>query len=66
MLSQDIICFKNSVDPDQLSSKKQADQDPHCFSLCLQIRTSYSVILQSNWITLGKNVVHKTIQHDKG
>ena len=26
--------FKNCVDPDQLASEKQADQDPHCFLLC--------------------------------
>ena len=27
--------FENSVDPDQLASLKPADQDPHCFLLCL-------------------------------
>ena len=26
-----IPSFENSVDPDQLASKKPADQDPHCF-----------------------------------
>ena len=30
-----ISCFENSVDPDQLASQKPADQDPHCFPLCL-------------------------------
>ena len=28
-------CFENSVDPDQLASKKPADQDPYCFPLSL-------------------------------
>ena len=31
----DILCFKNSVDPDQLASQKPDDQDLHNFSLCL-------------------------------
>ena len=31
------IAFENSVDPDQLASEKPADQDPHCFPLCLLI-----------------------------
>ena len=31
MLNPDIFCFKNSVDPDQLLSKKPADQDPVVF-----------------------------------
>ena len=33
MLSPDISCFENSVDPDQLASEKPADQDQHCFKL---------------------------------
>ena len=35
MLNLDISCFENSVDQDQLASKKPADQDLHCFPLCL-------------------------------
>ena len=31
MLNLDMSCFENSVNPDQLVSMKQADQDPHCF-----------------------------------
>ena len=31
----DLSGFENSVDPDQLASEKPADQDPHCFPLCL-------------------------------
>ena len=31
MQNLDISCFENSVDSDQLASKKPADQDPHCF-----------------------------------
>ena len=42
MSNPDIPGFENSVDPDQLASKKPADQDPHCFhSACkymLQIK----------------------------
>ena len=34
MLNQDIVCFENSVDPDQMASKKPADQDPQ-FSILL-------------------------------
>ena len=37
MLKPDISCFKNCVDPDQLASQKPADQDPHCFLICLLI-----------------------------
>ena len=33
-------CFENSVDPDQLASEKQADQDPHCFPFCLSINAN--------------------------
>ena len=35
MLNQDISHFENIVDPDQLASEKPADQDPHCFQICL-------------------------------
>ena len=38
MLNPDICCFENSVDPDQLASQKPADQDQHCFPLCLYKR----------------------------
>ena len=31
LLNLDIFSSENSVDPDQLTSKKSADQDPHCF-----------------------------------
>ena len=34
-LNLNISCFKNSVDLDQLASKKPADQDLHCFPLPL-------------------------------
>ena len=30
-MKQDVNSIENSVDPDQLASKKPADQDPHCF-----------------------------------
>ena len=36
MLNPDIVCYGNSVDPDQLASKKLADQNPQ-FSLGLLI-----------------------------
>ena len=29
------LLFSKSVYPDQLASEKPADQDPHCFQLCL-------------------------------
>ena len=38
---QDKSDFENSVDPDQLASKKPADQDQHCFQLCLYIHAKY-------------------------
>ena len=31
LLNPDVSRFENSVDPDQLTSEKPADQDPHCF-----------------------------------
>ena len=34
-LSPDISCFENSVNPDQLTSVKPADQDSHVVSFCL-------------------------------
>ena len=37
MLSPDISCLENSVDPDHLASEKPADQDPHYFPLCKYI-----------------------------
>ena len=36
MLSLDISCYKNRVDPDQLASEKPADLDSHCFPLRLK------------------------------
>ena len=35
MLNSDTFVFENTVDPDQLASEKPANQDPHCFPLCL-------------------------------
>ena len=35
MKNLNISCFENTVDPDQLASKKPANQDPHCFPLSL-------------------------------
>ena len=47
MPSQDISCFENSVDPDQLASQLPADQEPHFFdSACKYILVT--VILQVN------------------
>ena len=40
ILISGISCFVNSVDPDQLASKKSADQDAHCFPLCKQIHAN--------------------------
>ena len=37
MLNFDISFNKNSVDPDQLASKKPADQDLLCFPLDIRI-----------------------------
>ena len=34
LLNLDISCSENSVDPDQLASRKPADQDLHCFLIC--------------------------------
>ena len=39
MQISDISCFENNVDPDQLASRKPADQDPHCFQHCLYMHT---------------------------
>ena len=33
-MNPDTFCFEIIKDPDQLASKKPADQDHHCFSLC--------------------------------
>ena len=33
MLSEDISCFQNSVDSDQLASHKQTDQDLYFFPI---------------------------------
>ena len=35
MISLNLSFFENSVDPNQLASEKQADQESHCFLLCL-------------------------------
>ena len=49
MLIQDMSCFENSVDPDQLASEKPADQDLHCFlTACKYILVT--IILQDSWI----------------
>ena len=40
MLNIDTFFFENSVDPNQLVSQKPADQNPHCFPLCLQINVN--------------------------
>ena len=53
MLNPDIFNFESSVDQDQLASKKPADQDPHCFPLCLLIHLDYNwsptSLLDLNW-----------------
>ena len=36
MLNLD-MSFENCVNPDQLASEKPADQDQHCFPLCMLI-----------------------------
>ena len=43
----------NRVDPDQLASKKPADQDPHCFHSDLK-NMLITEILRVNWITIRK------------
>ena len=58
MLNPDLFCFENIVDPNQLASLKPADQDPHCFPLCLSIHAN-------NWTNFG-GVQNKTIQHVQG
>ena len=40
------------MDPDQLASEKPADQDPHCFPLCLEVEAndrSSASELESNY-----------------
>ena len=42
--------YKNSVDPDQLASKKPADQDLHCFPktcefIKISINMKYIIVL---------------------
>ena len=39
------IAFENSVDPDQMASKKPSDQDLHCFSYSLWIYKK-----KQNWV----------------
>ena len=42
MLSMDISYFENSVDPDQLASRKPADQELRCFlsvCKCMHVKT---------------------------
>ena len=62
MVNSDISCFENSVDPDQLASRKPADQDLYCFQLYLSKHAN-------NWYTvnnLDKNwgrVTFIKIQH---
>ena len=41
MYPDNISCFENSVDPDQLASEKQADQDPYIFPLYLLVLMLY-------------------------
>ena len=50
--------FVNSVDPDQLTSKKPADQDPHCFPYNILIddnqNMKYRIVLISFFLSKGK------------
>ena len=61
-LNSDIACFENSIDPDQLASKKPADLAPHCFSFCFKIHATCKNLI---WWKLGKSVLHKTIKRWK-
>ena len=57
MLSLDLSCLENSVNPDQLASEKPANPDAHCFpfKLCIPVRTGlkstwiYRTVLKSPW-----------------
>ena len=40
MLSLDISSLGKSVDPDKQASQKPADQDLHCFQLCLHLHNN--------------------------
>ena len=57
MLNWDISCFENSVDSDQLASRKPADQDPHCF------HSACKYMLITGILQLWISVVHNNIQH---
>ena len=46
MLNSDIFCFENSVDPDQLASKKPAEQDSYCL-------TQFSILLLESCKLIG-------------
>ena len=52
MLNPDILCFENSVDPDQLASEKPADQDPHSFFCCACKYIPITELLQVNLIKI--------------
>ena len=68
MLNWNISHFEKHVDPDQLASKKPADQDPHCFPLYSSIHARTSGILKVNWMKfveewcILKHTSHKEIQ----
>ena len=54
MHNPDISGFENSVDPDQLASKKPADQDPYCLPISLKL-DAYN--LDKNLENLGSVVL---------
>ena len=43
ILNPDLSHYENSVDSDQLASEKPADQDPHCFPICMNIDASLGI-----------------------
>ena len=56
MMNPDLSHFENSVGTDQLASQKPADQDPHCFSICIYIDASY--FLSVLFLLFSINLLH--------
>ena len=59
MLKQNIFCFENSVDLDQLASMKPADQDLHCFPLCFENTCKYLKTFELLRYKMRRSVVHE-------
>ena len=66
MLNPYLFFFENRVDPDQMASDEAIWSGSTLFSTLIVITCIQLECCRLTGLKLGRSVVHKNIQHDKG